>query len=157
MSHKTETKVERFDEEALRETFAALGVRWEENSTWVAYDRKQSAQCDFVVPYMGNEAALGNRMWSGGVGFTRDGDNLNMVMDGLDKTRPAVAEFLRDFQRTYTLKAATKQLERFGYVVEAQADGTFRARATLKTTVALASHRAKSTGVAQIHVHQGRY
>jgi hypothetical protein len=156
MSHRKKTKIERFDRQALLDTFAELGVEYSENSTWVAYDPKQSTQVDFLVPHHGNTAVLGEVMWSGGCGFVRDGDTLSLVMDDLDKqTRQAVKAFLKRFQRTYALKVATNQLERFGYVVEDQGDGTYRARATLKTAAKLA--QKKTTSAAQSHVQQGRY
>ncbi len=144
MSHKAITTVERFDADALRETFLELNAKVEANGTWVAFDRAQSTPCDFVVPHLGNEHLMGNRMWSGGVGFSREGDKLVLVMDDLDKQRPQVAAFLKEFKRCYTEKAAANLLAAYGYRVTKLDDGTYRATATAKTVAALSRQQTQA-------------
>jgi hypothetical protein len=149
MSHKAVTQVEIFDMEALKETLAEMGTIFQDSAIWVAYDRKQSTLVDLLVPYQGNESHLGGRMWSGGVGFSRDGNNLTLVMDDLDKARPAVAEFLRGFKQVYALKAAANLLKSLGYSVTKQADGTYKAHSTITSAAKLLQRKSKAAQVAE--------
>lgn len=153
MSHKSTTSLELFDKDALRDALTELGVVFQEDATWVAYDRAQSTPCDLMVPHKGNERMMGQHMWSGGVGFSNEAGHLVLVMDDLDKTRPQVAEFLTRFKRAYTEKAAANLLASYGYRITKQADGTYRASATTKTVAMLSKQQAGAKQVQQV----GRY
>jgi len=143
MSHKAEITFNAWDEDAAERALEELGVEFEADSVWNAYLEDQSTQCDFVV---GKQNYEGSRLarFAGGIGIKNVDGEMVILYDNLDASYPGHQAFVQKFKRCYTEKAAENLLRSFGYRVTKQADGTYRATATMKTASALSKRQTKS-------------
>jgi len=153
MSHKATMKVDLYDEDALRDTLTELGIQFVEQATWIAYNKRENTPVDFLIE-KGSSALYDRQYRYAGIGFRNDGGKLELVMDGLDEGSTCYKNLVKKFKRVYTEKAASNLLSQYGYRVEKQPDGTYRATATARTISAL-SRQAQTKSKQQVRI--GRY
>jgi hypothetical protein len=141
MSHKSTTKIDLFDEDALLGALDEVGVRYNRNATWHGYRSQQVTECSAVIPKYES-----NSLWGyGDIGFKVEGGKLTIIADGMDLNTPPYKSLLARFRKAYTERAAANLLAKeYGYRVERQADGTYRATATMKTAQVLMTSRGST-------------
>lgn len=154
MSHKTTVNLSAWDEQALRDTLAELGREVMDTPYYRAYESRESQPVDVSIQPLAHPEY--GPLGFANVGFRNQDGKLVIVVDNLDMGRPHYQEFLQQFKRVYTEKAAANLLTRYGYRVIKQSDGTFRATATTKTAGILARQKQ---GGKQAHQQQrvGRF
>ena len=135
MSKTLTSQINIWDLDAVKETLTELGIAFQENQTWSGWYSNQREQVDILVPA---DRSV-NRAF--GVGFRQNSEGgLEIVREDLGGQ--GSQNVVEKFTSIYGMKAAIRQLQKYGYAVTRLDDGTYRARATLKTAGKLARRQA---------------
>lgn len=133
MSHKITATIELYDRDAVRETLESMDVEVQENAVWSGWRGRQRTEVDFLVPPNRDRAA---DQWYG-IGFRAGTDgNLEIIQESM--SGQGSKDLVKQFTDRYQVNVAKSKLKAMGYEIIPQSDGTFRARATMKTARLLA-------------------